>query len=131
MVKIREKQTEQLEKAASKGLKLGGWKKMTLSSKIAAIVLVLVALTAILAPLLAPYSPVEIFTARQAPGNGFIFGTDDKGRDILSRMLYGGRYSLIIGFGATAMALVCGSVVGALAAVSRKEIGRASCRERV
>ena len=64
MVKIREKQTEQLEKAASKGLKLGGWKKMTLSSKIAAVVLVLVALTAILAPLLAPYSPVEIFTAR-------------------------------------------------------------------
>ena len=46
MVKIREKQTEQLEKAASKGLKLGGWKKMTLSSKIAAVVLVLVALTA-------------------------------------------------------------------------------------
>ena len=41
MVKIREKQTEQLEKAASKGLKLGGWKKMTLSSKIAAVVLVL------------------------------------------------------------------------------------------
>ena len=66
MVKIREKQTEQLEKAASKGLKLGGWKKMTLSSKIAAVVLVLVALTAILAPLLAPYSPVEIFTAPQA-----------------------------------------------------------------
>ena len=50
MVKIREKQTEQLEKAASKGLKLGGWKKMTLSSKIAAVVLALVALTAIGAP---------------------------------------------------------------------------------
>ena len=128
MVKIREKQTEQLEKAASKGLKLGGWKKMTLSSKIAAVVLVLVALTAILAPLLAPYSPVEIFTARQAPGNGFIFGTDDKGRDILSRMLYGGRYSLIIGFGATAMALVCGSVVGALAAVSRKAVSETIMR---
>ena len=128
MVKIREKQTEQLEKAASKGLKLGGWKKMTLSSKIAAVVLVLVALTAILAPLLAPYSPVEIFTARQAPGNGFIFGTDDKGRDILSRMLYGGRYSLIIGFGATAMALVCGSVVGALAAVSRKAVSETIIR---
>lgn len=128
MVKIREKQTEQLEKAASKGLKLGGWKKMTLSSKIAAVVLVLVALTAILAPLLAPYSPVEIFTARQAPGNGFIFGTDDKGRDILSRMLYGGRYSLIIGFGATAMALVCGSIVGALAAVSRKSVSEAIMR---
>lgn len=128
MVKIREKQTEQLEKAASKGLKLGGWKKMALSSRIAAVVLVLVALTAILAPLLAPYSPVDIFTARQAPGGGFIFGTDDKGRDILSRMLYGGRYSLIIGFGATAMALVCGSVVGALAAVSRKSVSEAIMR---
>ncbi len=42
-------------------------------------------------------------------------------------MLYGGRYSLIIGFGATAMALVCGSVVGALAAVSRKPISERSC----
>lgn len=93
MVKIREKQTEQLEKAASKGLKLGGWKKMTLSSKIAAVVLVLVALTAILAPLLAPYSPVEIFTARQAPGNGFIFGTDDKGRR--HSVAYALRWSLL------------------------------------
>lgn len=63
MVKIREKQTEQLEKAASKGLKLGGWKKMTLSSKIAAVVLVLVALTAILAPLLAPIAR-SIFSPR-------------------------------------------------------------------
>ncbi len=43
-------------------------------------------------------------------------------------MLYGGRYSLIIGFGATAMALVCGSVVGALAAVSRKSISEAIMR---
>ena len=98
------------------------------AAALAAVVLVLVALTAILAPLLAPYSPVEIFTARQAPGNGFIFGTDDKGRDILSRMLYGGRYSLIIGFGATAMALVCGSVVGALAAVSRKAVSETIMR---
>ena len=63
MVKIREKQTEQLEKAASKGLKLGGWKKMTLSSKIAAVVLVLVALTAILAPLLADLSSVPTIRA--------------------------------------------------------------------
>ena len=43
-------------------------------------------------------------------------------------MLYGGRYSLIIGFGATAMALVCGSVVGALAAVSRKAVSETIMR---
>ena len=86
---------------------------MTLSSKIAAVVLVLVALTAILAPLLAPIARSRSLRLARFSATDFIFGTDDKGRDILSRMLYGGRYSLIIGFGATAMALVCGSVVGA------------------
>ena len=54
------------------------------------VVLVLVALTAILAPLLAPYSPVEIFTARLHPVNGFIFANDDKASSILSRMMDGG-----------------------------------------
>ena len=127
MVKIREEQTERLEDAASKGLKFGGFKDMKLGSKISLILLVLVALTAILAPVLAPHDPLEIFTARQAPGNGFLFGTDDKGRDILSRMLYGGRYSLVIGFGATLFALVCGSIVGAVAAVSVRRSPRSSC----
>ena len=128
MVKIREEQTERLEDAASKGLKFGGFKNMKLGSKISLILLVLVALTAILAPVLAPHDPLEIFTARQAPGGGFLFGTDDKGRDILSRMLYGGRYSLVIGFGATLFALVCGSIVGALAAVSRKAVSEVIMR---
>ena len=86
------------------------------------------ALTAILAPLIAPHDPLEIFTARQAPGNGFLFGTDDKGRDILSRMLYGGRYSLVIGFGATLFALFFGSIVGAIAAVARKSVSEVIMR---
>ena len=128
MVKIREGQTAKLEQAASKGLKFGGIKKMSLASKISLVLLVLVALSAILAPIIAPYDPVEIFTARQAPGGGFIFGTDDKGRDILSRMLYGGQYSLVIGFGATLLALVLGSIVGALAAVSRKWVSEVIMR---
>lgn len=71
---------------------------------------------------------LEIFTARQAPGNGFLFGTDDKGRDILSRMLYGGRYSLVIGFGATLFALFFGSIVGAIAAVARKSVSEVIMR---
>lgn len=128
MVKIREEQTEKLEEAASKGMKFGGFKNMKLSSKISLILLVLVALTAILAPIIAPHDPLEIFTARQAPGNGFLFGTDDKGRDILSRMLYGGRYSLVIGFGATLFALFFGSIIGAIAAVARKSISEAIMR---
>lgn len=128
MVKIREEQTEKLEEAASKGMKFGGFKNMKLSSKISLILLVLVALTAILAPIITPHDPLEIFTARQAPGNGFLFGTDDKGRDILSRMLYGGRYSLVIGFGATLFALFFGSIIGAIAAVARKSISEVIMR---
>jgi len=128
MVKIREEQTAKLEEAASKGMKFGGFKNMRMSSKISLILLILVALTAILAPLIAPHDPLEIFTARQAPGNGFLFGTDDKGRDILSRMLYGGRYSLVIGFGATLFALFFGSIVGASAAVARKSVSEVIMR---
>lgn len=128
MVKIREEQTSKLEEAASKGMKFGGFKNMKMSSKISLILLVLVALTAILAPIIAPHDPLEIFTARQAPGNGFLFGTDDKGRDILSRMLYGGRYSLVIGFGATLFALFFGSTIGAIAAVARKSISEVIMR---
>ena len=128
MVKIREEQAAKLEEAASKGMKFGGFKNMRMSSKISLILLILVALTAILAPLIAPHDPLEIFTARQAPGNGFLFGTDDKGRDILSRMLYGGRYSLVIGFGATLFALFFGSIVGAIAAVARKSVSEVIMR---
>ena len=128
MVKIREEQTAKLEEAASKGIKFGGFKNMRMSSKISLVLLILVALTAILAPLIAPHDPLEIFTARQAPGNGFLFGTDDKGRDILSRMLYGGRYSLVIGFGATLFALFFGSIVGAIAAVARKSVSEVIMR---
>ncbi len=128
MLTQRRGQSRQLEAAASRGLHLGGWRKMSAASKAAVVILALVALSAILASVIAPYDPVEIFMARQAPGNGFLFGTDDKGRDILSRMLYGGRYSLLIGFGATGMALVCGSIIGAIAAVSSKGVSEVIMR---
>lgn len=128
MLTQRREQSEALERAAAKGLRLGGWKKMSLGSKVSLVILALVALSAILAAVIAPYNPIDIFAARQAPGGGFLFGTDDKGRDILSRMLYGGRYSLIIGFGATAFALVFGSIIGAIAAVSRKAVSEVIMR---
>ena len=128
MLTQRREQSEALERAAAKGLRLGGWKKMSLGSKVSLVILALVALSAILAAVIAPYNPIDIFAARQAPGGGFLFGTDDKGRDILSRMLYGGRYSLIIGFGATAFALVFGSIIGAVAAVSRKAVSEVIMR---
>lgn len=49
-------------------------------------------------------------------------GQDSLGRDILSRLMYGARWSLAIGLGATALALVVGAVVGAVAATSRKAV---------
>ena len=120
--------TAQLEKAASKGLKFSGIKQMSLPSKISLVLLVLVALSAILAPLIAPHDPLEITKAYQPPNGDYLFGTDNAGRDILSRMLYGGRYSLVIGFGATLFALVLGSIIGAIAAVSRKAISEVIMR---
>ncbi|MBM6953350.1 dipeptide/oligopeptide/nickel ABC transporter permease/ATP-binding protein [Enorma phocaeensis] len=128
MVKIREKQTQKLEAAAAKSSKFTGIKNMSTPSKISLVLLVLVALSAILAPVIAPHNPLEITQAYQPPSADHIFGTDNTGRDILSRMLYGGQYSLIIGFGATLFALVCGSIVGALAAVSRKAVSEVIMR---
>ena len=128
MTKIREKKTAQLEKAASKGAKFHGIKNMSVPSKISLVLLVLVALSAILAPVIAPHDPLEITKAYQPPDGTYLFGTDNAGRDILSRMLYGGQYSLVIGFGATAFALVLGSIIGAIAAVSRKAISEVIMR---
>lgn len=128
MTKIREEQTKKLEKAASKGAKFHGLKNMSIPSKISVVLLVLVALSAILAPVIAPHDPLEIGMAYQPPSADHIFGTDNAGRDILSRMLYGGRFSLVIGFGATLFALVLGSVIGAVAAVSRKAVSEVIMR---
>ena len=129
MLTQRKEGAEKLEgMAKSKGLKFTGLKNMKTSSKIALVILVAVVLISILAPIIAPYDPYAIGMARQAPDAAHIFGTDDKGRDILSRILYGGRISLVIGFGSVFFALVLGSIVGALAAVSRKAVSEVIMR---
>ena len=124
----RKQNAQTLEAMAVRKPKLSGIRNMSLPSKIALGILVVVVLLSVLAPLLAPYDPYAIGMARQAPSAEHFFGTDDKGRDILSRMLYGGRISLVIGFGATAFALVTGSIIGAAAAVTRKAISEVIMR---
>lgn len=69
------------------------------------------------APVLAPYDPVAIDLAsvKQPPDNCHLLGTDTLGRDILSRILHGGRITLLIGLSATVLSLGVGLVVGLIA----------------
>ncbi len=75
------------------------------------------ALMALLAPLLAPYDPVSISLSERlaAPSALHWFGTDEMGRDILSRIIYGARVSLIIGLVVIVIAGGIGTLVGATA----------------
>ena len=124
---LRGNLTKKMEDGAGK-VHFRRWKAMSIGARISLVVLVAVVLIACLANFIAPHDPLAIYTARQAPDGEFLFGTDDKGRDVLSRMMYGARYSLTIGLGATAFALVCGSIIGSLAAVSRKWISEVIMR---
>ncbi len=80
------------------------------------VVLTLLTLSALLAPIIAPYDPNALSTSErlQGPSATHWLGTDDVGRDIFSRVLYGGRISLLIGLGATAVALLIGTLIGAV-----------------
>jgi peptide/nickel transport system permease protein len=76
-----------------------------------------IVLMAVLAPWISPHDPIEqdIFSKLQGPSATYWLGTDYYGRDILSRLLHGARYSLIIGIAATFFAMVLGSLIGMVA----------------
>lgn len=69
------------------------------------------------APLIAPYEfdAIDLGNIRAAPGIQHLMGTDDLGRDLFTRVLYGGRVSILIGLLAALFGTVIGTVVGALA----------------
>jgi len=78
--------------------------------------IVIIFLTAVLAPILAPFNPDKINPAKSLkdPGRIYIMGTDDLGRDIFSRLVYGARLSLTISLLAVFLAAVCGVSLGVL-----------------
>jgi peptide/nickel transport system permease protein len=87
------------------------------SALIGGILFVLLALMAVFAPLLLrhPTDLVNMDVARQGPSWTYLFGTDELGRDIFSRIIYGSRYSLSIGMLAVAIGAAIGMVFGAIA----------------
>ena len=78
----------------------------------------LVIITAILAPIIAPYDPLEqeIKIRCEPPSYQHLFGTDQYGRDVLSRIIHGARYSLMIAISSITLALIVGSTIGACSA---------------
>jgi peptide/nickel transport system permease protein len=82
------------------------------------VVLCIAVLAALFAPLIAPYSPDQAHfdAVFRPPGSpGYILGTDDLGRDVLSRILFGARASLLVGFLSVVLALAVGVPLGLVA----------------
>src|SRR3954447_8617146 len=77
-------------------------RRISLMTALAAMVVIGVSLLAIFADRVSPYDPLEgnYGVVRQAPSAQHWFGTDDVGRDVLTRLIYGARISLAVGFGA-------------------------------
>lgn len=142
---------ESRKKLAQPGLRFQGLKAMPMGSRIALGVLFLMVLLAIFAPLVAPYSPdaaglvppdmmtkqeitiegvgTTVVADSSIPPNGsFWFGTDEPGRDVFSRIVFGARVSLIVGLAATGLALVAAAVLGSVAATAGKVVSEVLMR---
>lgn len=84
---------------------------------IAVAVLLTLVLTAVVGPLVVPYDPLsmDLDSLRQPPSAVHLLGTDSKGRDILSRLVYGARISLAVGILAASLSMCIGIVLGLIA----------------
>jgi peptide/nickel transport system permease protein len=86
-------------------------------SWIGLVLFVLILAAAVLAPALTHHDPIDqdVFAQLQGPTSAHLFGTDEYGRDIWARLVFGARISLVIGIASTAIAMVIGSIVGIVA----------------
>jgi peptide/nickel transport system permease protein len=77
---------------------------------------------AVLAPLLSSLDPsaMHVRVRFRAPSSSFFFGTDMFGRDIFTRVLYGARVSLFVGFAVSIISGLCGAIIGSVAAQFRR-----------
>ncbi|MBX9244049.1 dipeptide/oligopeptide/nickel ABC transporter permease/ATP-binding protein [Actinotalea ferrariae] len=119
---MRRQLTERLSRP---GLRL---RSLPVGSRIALGFVLLVALMALLAPLVAQFDPLASGPAVQPPDAEHWFGTDRQGRDIFARIAYGARYSLVIGLAATGIALAVAAVLGSVAATAPRWIAETLMR---
>jgi peptide/nickel transport system permease protein len=86
------------------------------------ILTLIVVVSAIFAPYLTPFGPYDISVVNrlELPSSTHLFGTDNLGRDLLTRILYGGRISLSVGFFSVLFATAAGTIIGLVAVYYRR-----------
>lgn len=87
---------------------------MTIAGKLCATVLILIALMSFFAPIISHYDPnsIDLNSLKQPPSTDHLLGTDNKGRDVFTRILYGGRISLGVSIIAASLSLAIGMFLG-------------------
>jgi len=118
---IAELESREIQLEAPSGLWREAWQRLRRNpgAIIGSLFVLLFVVAAVFAPLLAPFGPLEQAQAgvldTQSPSAEHWFGLDELGRDELSRVIYGARYSLLIGVVSVAVGLAVGLVLGAIA----------------
>lgn len=110
---------------ATSSRKAGRWRRLPIPARISAVVIGLVVLMALLAPLLAPDDPNFGVTAERLGGigaGGHLLGTDGQGRDILSRIIWGARPSLLTGLVPVLVSSLIGTSLGLLAGLGGRRL---------
>ena len=89
-------------------------------SRVAAVTMALLVLAALLAPMVAPYAVdgLDLGNRRGAPSLAHLFGTDELGRDVFTRVLYGARVSLAIGLISALVSVIIGMAIGSAAGMA-------------
>jgi peptide/nickel transport system permease protein len=96
------------------------FQKAPLTARFGLVVIFSYIIVALFAPFIAPYGEAEVFPIPYAPWSSeFLFGTDQIGRDIFSRLIYGARNTVGIAVATTALAFTIGMILGLAAAISR------------
>ena len=111
---------EDMKAVAPSSLWKDAWKRFcrNKTAVVSLIILIIMALTAIFAGVLTPYDPytTDLSLIRQPPSSAHLLGCDENGRDILTRIFYGARISLTVGFISVLISQLFGSIIGLVSA---------------